>query len=55
MDALLFLITFLVTFYVTSIFTSVLITKRVTWTQALIWPYYFCSDVFGDGYKKRPL
>lgn len=27
---------------------------RITWKQSIIWPYYFCSDVFGKGFEKRP-
>lgn len=29
--------------------------KRVTWKQSIIWPYYFCSDMFGKGFDKRPI
>lgn len=34
---------------------AVTFVQRVNWTQSLIWPYYFYSDLFSDGFEKRPL
>lgn len=55
MNVLLFVLGVALISYGLTAILAVLYVQRVTWTQSLVWPYYFFSDVFGKGFEKRPL